>query len=153
NVSTWNVGLKDFDPSLGLRELGGKAIGTIAAYKVVRVPLEAGKSVDIPGGTLVVDSVTAVDKEDEEDRWRIVFTLKPSEEGGKRPSERILERRVRFDGEEVWSYAMYSGRGPTYEIDSRYLKAAPAWMEFRVKSGERKVEAPFKFTDLKWIEK
>ena len=145
NASTYCVSLRDFDPARGLKVLSGKASVRTADVTIERLTLEEGKSLDVGGTTLTVDSVT--EDRDHRDRkvWDITITFKSKT--GKGPSlQQVLEGRARHDGGQgEWVRFAVRYGGGSFRITSAAMEKPPAWIEFRVRREERLVEVPFEF--------
>jgi hypothetical protein len=145
NLSRGILDLADFDLDKGLRVLAGSASITVADSQVVRIPVEVGKSFPIPGGTITVESSAEFGKGGDEVRWRISFTVKPDDKR-MRTIDDILESRVRFEGNDHWSYNGQYRLAFDVETDRR--EKPPTWIEFKVRTGQRKLDVPFRFTDV-----
>lgn len=145
NVESRTFHFEDFDLDKGLKLLSGKVAITVADSKIVRIPLDASKSVAIPGGTLKFESMQEADKDESGAEWRIAFLFTP-QEGGPR-LESVLESTVRYEGRNRWHYEDLRW-AKTFEIETMRIPKAPTWVEFRVRMGERTIDVPFRFKDV-----
>jgi hypothetical protein len=151
NLRSWSARVQDFDPCKGLRILSGKIQLDVAESTLVRVPAEVGQSVEIPSGTLTIDSVLEHEKGITGSRWRIAVSFKPTKVDSRvGPGlASVLESRVRYDGrEKEWDYIEVRLKRSSFEVMTQPLDHAPAWFELRVRDRERHIEVPFKFQDI-----
>ncbi len=147
NVSDYRFTLKDFNITRKLSSLAGRIELKSNSSKVMRVDLEIGKSVEVPGGSVTVDSLTEMERHGRGMQWRAGLTFAPKE-GERNTFRKILEDDVRFDGDRDWNPAFPKWKGMSFELDSFGLPGKPRWMEIRVRTGEQKSKVEFKFKDV-----
>lgn len=130
--------LSDFDLDRGLSLLKGEASFRVFAGEEVRVPLEAGRTVESPGGTLDVRSMEPLGP----GGWKIVLEGDP---------DRFLGRaRVhRLDG---WCVLAPGERG-TIEARTPPLAAKPEWITLRARGKGLPVQVPFELKDVRFGKK
>jgi hypothetical protein len=147
NASLFRVRLRDFDPARGLRVLSGKASVRTADVTIERMTVEEGRTLEVGGAILTVDSVTVDRVQPDRNKWDIEFTFK-TKAGKGPPLQRVLEGRARHDGGKgEWvRFAMRYG-GQSFKVTTTAKEKPPAWIEFRVRGEERLLEVPFKIND------
>lgn len=144
NVAYTSETLRDFDLDRGLSLLKGKVTLTTADSKEVRLPLDPGAEVEIPGGKLKFEGVT----EHDENSSRIAISYLPLKGNG--DVSKVLEHRVCF-GSRGWEYLRLSSEHlGTFEIEAFHMGIKPTWVKLRVRSGERKVDVPFELKDVRF---
>jgi hypothetical protein len=146
NFADQTFTLKEFDVHRKLQSVAGKVELTALKTQKVRIELEAGKSVEVPGGTLAFDELTELEKFGHGSEWRVSLTFTPTKGTGSKPGE-LFEESMRCDGSFDWTGRLRWRRN-TVEIETFLLPRKPAWLELRARTGEQKIRIPFRFRDV-----
>ncbi len=150
NVDGYAAVLKPFDLDRGLKVAAGTLKLTTADPVDLRVPLEVGKEVEMPGGTITVDAVREHEKKGARGAtWRIHLTLKPKAKAASIGA--LLEQRVRCGvdkDDSGWRYQSYPPSGMTFEVQAGPLANAPTWVRLRVRTNPRTIDVPFELKDI-----
>jgi len=137
--------LRAFDIDRGLSILKGKVVLKVAEAGDVSLAPKAGESVAGDSGTLKIDTVSEHSKSIDGTTWRIQLTFSPKDP--KRKLRSLVEDGV-GDGNGTWRELRLPKQGLTFEAVIGPLPQLPTALIFRVRKGERSVEAPFEFRNL-----
>jgi hypothetical protein len=140
NVATQDFRLRDLDIGKGLSRLAGKATLKVADSRIVRIPIEKGKEVEVPGGKIVVGAVNEHEKSRSGSKWRIALTYQ-----GEGDLRKKFENRANYEHGGEWRYLSLPYRGASFEVETWHIGGRPSWVELRVRQGERTIEVPFEF--------
>lgn len=144
NVVERSVEFDEFDPDRGLSVLKGKFEITYADSEEVRIPLESGKPVAIPGGDVLVEELKQVEPE----RWRILLNVRPHEK--KKRLSKLLEERCQVEPSPgTWQY-LGSVEPSRIALDLLSCPQKPQWLHLFVRQGEHKRDVPFDLRDVRF---
>ena len=149
NVASQVFRLRPFDLDRGLSLVKGKVTLTLGDAKEIEVPLESGKQLETPAGTLTVDSVVQKEDPPRGPFWRMNFTLQPAK--GIKTLKQAFETRYRIDGEGYENLRWFldlPNDGMSFTASFRIPK--PPALRIVARQGERKFEVPFQFKDVKY---
>jgi hypothetical protein len=139
------VDLRDFDLAGGLKKLEGKATVEFGRRVDVKVPLEVGKKVETPTGTLVVESILEVEKGRRGSKWVISLDYQPLGKGGR--LYEAFEHLCTLDGTgDV--FITPSDDDSRLEIKPFRDMKRPKLLVLKAREAPRKVEIPFSFKDV-----
>ena len=136
--------VQSFPLEEGLQLLEGSFEGTIAETEDVQIPLEKGKEVRIPQGTLTVTAITPV-KQYSWTETRVTLSFRPN--GKDVDLKTLFERYGNYDGsKEGWSFLSpeFGSGAVKFELSSE----SPRWMTIRIRKNPRAVKIPFRFSNL-----
>jgi hypothetical protein len=151
NVVQRVVRLKPFDVDKGLKSLKGSAEFTANLTQEVVVPLEVGKTLETPVGTVAVDAVQELDPTPQGSSWKITMSLKAAP--GVRTLATAFDPRHRFGGQGLEPHVHLLGLprdGWTFTAAIARSPIRPESVKILVRLGENKVKVPFAFKDVRF---
>ena len=135
--------LKDFDIDKGLKELRGRL--RIAETVDIRIPVEKGKEVETPRGTIVVDSIHEQERRGLKG-WRIGLTYRP--EDRKQTVAQAFEGRVKYDGSRFAWRLLRMDALHSFDVETLSQAEQPKWLMLRALKDEPTIVVPFEFSDV-----